>query len=58
MVLSVSLDPTGRWLLSGSKDMAVYLWDIGTGVAEMRLVAHGNSGTYASDQRGFLSSVY
>ncbi|OGM47273.1 WD-repeat protein [Aspergillus bombycis] len=43
MVLSVSPDPTGRWLLSGSKDMAVYLWDIVTGVAEMRLGAHGNS---------------
>ncbi|KJK64140.1 WD domain G-beta repeat [Aspergillus parasiticus SU-1] len=43
MVLSVSPDPTGRWLLSGSKDMAVYLWDISTGVAEMRLGAHGNS---------------
>ncbi|KAE8379800.1 WD40-repeat-containing domain protein [Aspergillus bertholletiae] len=43
MVLSVSPDPSGRWLLSGSKDMTVYLWDIGTGVAEMRLGAHGNS---------------
>ncbi|KNG84167.1 hypothetical protein ANOM_008595 [Aspergillus nomiae NRRL 13137] len=43
MVLSVSPDPTGRWLLSGSKDMAVYLWDISTGVAEMRLGAHENS---------------
>ncbi|KAE8136544.1 WD40-repeat-containing domain protein [Aspergillus pseudotamarii] len=43
MVLSVSPDPTGKWILSGSKDMAVYLWDVGTGVAEMRLGAHGNS---------------
>ncbi|KAB8250353.1 WD40-repeat-containing domain protein [Aspergillus flavus] len=43
MVLTVSPDPTGSWLLSGSKDMTVYLWDISTGVAEMRLGAHGNS---------------
>lgn len=54
MVLSVSPDPTGNWLLSGSKDMTVYLWDISTGVAEMRLGAHGNSGTYSFYQRVLL----
>ncbi|GMF70370.1 unnamed protein product [Aspergillus oryzae] len=46
--------PTGNWLLSGSKDMTVYLWDISTGVAEMRLGAHGNSGTYSFYQRVLL----
>ena len=54
MVLTVSPDPTGSWLLSGSKDMTVYLWDISTGVAEMRLGAHGNSGTYFFYQRVLL----
>jgi glucose repression regulatory protein TUP1 len=43
-VLSVCLTPDGQWLMSGSKDRGVQFWDPVTGVAQMMLQGHKNSG--------------
>jgi glucose repression regulatory protein TUP1 len=44
-VLSVALTPHGDWVLSGSKDRGVQFWDPHTGVAQLMLQGHKNSGT-------------
>jgi hypothetical protein len=43
-VLSVALTPHGDWVLSGSKDRGVQFWDPHTGVAQLMLQGHKNSG--------------
>lgn len=43
-VLSVCLTPDGQWVMSGSKDRGVQFWDPNTGVAQMMLQGHKNSG--------------
>lgn len=43
-VLSVALTPDGSWVLSGSKDRGVQFWDPNTGVAQLMLQGHKNSG--------------
>lgn len=45
-VLSVALTPHGDWVLSGSKDRGVQFWDPHTGVAQLMLQGHKNSGTF------------
>lgn len=45
-MLSVCLTPDGQWLMSGSKDRGVQFWDPVTGVAQMMLQGHKNSGKY------------
>lgn len=44
-MLSVALTPHGDWVLSGSKDRGVQFWDPHTGVAQLMLQGHKNSGT-------------
>jgi glucose repression regulatory protein TUP1 len=46
-VLSVALTPHGDWVLSGSKDRGVQFWDPHTGVAQLMLQGHKNSGMYS-----------
>ena len=43
-MLSVALTPHGDWVLSGSKDRGVQFWDPHTGVAQLMLQGHKNSG--------------
>lgn len=43
-VLSVALTPDGQWVLSGSKDRGVQFWDPATGIAQLMLQGHKNSG--------------
>ncbi len=43
-VLSVALTPDGAWVLSGSKDRGVQFWDPQTGIAQLMLQGHKNSG--------------
>ena len=45
-VLSVALTPHGDWVLSGSKDRGVQFWDPHTGVAQLMLQGHKNSGMW------------
>lgn len=45
-VLSVALTPHGDWVLSGSKDRGVQFWDPHTGVAQLMLQGHKNSGMF------------
>ena len=47
-VLSVALTPHGDWVLSGSKDRGVQFWDPHTGVAQLMLQGHKNSGMLMS----------
>ena len=42
-VLSLAVDPTGRWLLSGSKDLTVKLTDIDIPAMVYSIKAHSNS---------------
>jgi len=42
----VALTPHGDWVLSGSKDRGVQFWDPHTGVAQLMLQGHKNSGTF------------
>lgn len=46
-VLSVALTPHGDWVLSGSKDRGVQFWDPHTGVAQLMLQGHKNSGKFS-----------
>ena len=43
-MLSVALTPDGNWVLSGSKDRGVQFWDPRTGIAQLMLQGHKNSG--------------
>ena len=43
-VLSVALTPDGNWVMSGSKDRGVQFWDPETGLAQLMLQGHKNSG--------------
>ena len=43
-VLSVAVSPDGKWVVSGSKDRGVHLWDTTTPVAQCILQGHKNSG--------------
>lgn len=45
-VLSVALTPDGHWVLSGSKDRGVQFWDPRTGIAQLMLQGHKNSGKF------------
>ncbi|KAM0437529.1 hypothetical protein ACHAPT_001893 [Fusarium lateritium] len=42
-VLSVAFTPDANWMLSGSKDRGVQLWDPRTGTAQLMLRGHKNS---------------
>ncbi|KAI9223727.1 WD40-repeat-containing domain protein [Blastocladiella britannica] len=42
-VLSLAYDPSGRYVVSGSKDRGVYLWDLSTSEPLMVLQGHRNS---------------
>jgi WD40 repeat protein len=53
-VLSVALTPHGDWVLSGSKDRGVQFWDPHTGVAQLMLQGHKNSGMFPSLSRTTL----
>lgn len=55
-VLSVALTPHGDWVLSGSKDRGVQFWDPHTGVAQLMLQGHKNSGTFDIELDGDSSA--
>ncbi|PFH57035.1 hypothetical protein XA68_15594 [Ophiocordyceps unilateralis] len=58
-VLHVRWTPCGQWLLSGSKDGTVQLWDPHTGNAQLSLKAHGNSVldvSFARDGHRFVTA--
>ena len=42
-VLAVAVDPTGKWLLSGSKDMTMKLINLEMGQALYSIKSHSNS---------------
>lgn len=42
-VLSVAVSPDGAWIMSGSKDRGVQVWDPKTGMAQFMLQGHRNS---------------
>ena len=44
-MLSVDLTLDGPWILSGSKDRTVQFWDSRSGVAQLMIQGHKNSGT-------------
>lgn len=48
IVFSVALTPDGRWVLSGSRDRGVQLWDPHTGTAQLMLQGHKKSGKTTS----------
>lgn len=43
-VLSVALTCDGAWVMSGSKDRGVQFWDPNTGIPQLMLQGHKNSG--------------
>ena len=45
-VLSVAVSSDGRWVISGSRDRAVRLWDANTAVTQCMLLGHSNSGGF------------
>ena len=57
-VLSVACSPDGRWVVSGSKDRAVQVWNLRTGQAQLSLHGHKNSviSTAVSDQGDLLAT--
>ncbi|KAL1921532.1 uncharacterized protein VTP21DRAFT_11248 [Calcarisporiella thermophila] len=42
-VLSVAISPCGTWVISGSKDRSVQVWDARTGQSQFMLQGHKNS---------------
>ncbi|KAK7425121.1 general transcription repressor [Neonectria punicea] len=42
-VLSVTLTPDTKWVLSGSKDREIQFWDLQTGIPQMLVAGHKNS---------------
>ena len=47
-VLSVAVSPDGNWVVSGSKDRGVQFWDPKSGLTQLMLQGHKNSGEYIS----------
>lgn len=45
-VLSVSMSSDSRWVVSGSKDRCVHVWDSQTAVLQLMLQGHKNSGGF------------
>jgi len=50
-VLSVALTPDSNWVMSGSKDRGVQFWDPDTGMAQLMLQGHKNSGKSEQAER-------
>lgn len=57
-VLSVALTPDANWVLSGSKDRGVQLWDPRTGTTQLMLQGHKNSviSVAPSPQGGYFAT--
>ena len=43
-VISVAVSHDGKWVVSGSKDRGAILWDAETGIPQLMLQGHKNSG--------------
>ncbi|PQE33301.1 Transcriptional repressor tup1 protein [Rutstroemia sp. NJR-2017a WRK4] len=58
-ILTTTFTPDGKWVLSGSKNKAVRLWDIQTGKSELVLRGHENSVTCiaASSSKGYFATA-
>ena len=49
-VVSVAVSHDGRWVVSGSKDREVQFWDAKTGIPQMMLRGHKNTGPLSSSR--------
>ena len=45
-MLSVSISSDSRWVVSGSKDRCVHVWDSNTATLQLLLQGHKNSGEF------------